>query len=171
MPGVYYDIMPEHELTKRILFVCMGNICRSPAGEGVMRKLISDRGLEGRVEIDSAGTISYHAGHPADIRMQQAASKRGYQLDSIARAFCRDDFETFDLILAMDRSNLDELCSLDPQHVYQDKLRLFGSFLSDEGEPDVPDPYYGGARGFDRVLDMIEKACPRILDHVLADTA
>lgn len=132
-----------------------------------MRRIVLDRGLEDRVEIDSAGTISYHIGDPADSRMQLAARKRGYSLDSIARQFHPDDFEYFDLILAMDRSNFEELQSLDPRLTYKDKLRLFGSFLPDEDQPDVPDPYYGGVRGFDQVLDMMEQACPRILDHLL----
>lgn len=133
-----------------------------------MKKIVLDRGLDDRVEIDSAGTISYHVGDPADSRMQLAARRRGYHLDSVARQFHPDDFEYFDLILAMDRSNFEELRSLDSDLVYEDKLRLFGSFLSNKDEPDVPDPYYGGVRGFDEVLDMMEEACPRILDHLLS---
>lgn len=165
--GVYYGHMVNRTTAKRILFVCMGNICRSPAGEGVMKQLVSARELEDRVEVDSSGTISYHVGHPADARMRQAASKRGYRLDSIARQFHRDDFDAFDLILAMDRSNLEDLRALGQDPDCRAELRLFGSFLPDENQPDVPDPYYGGVRGFDQVLDMMEQACPRILDHLL----
>ena len=132
-----------------------------------MRRLVAARGLTDHVDVDSAGTISYHVGDPADSRMQLAARKRGYRLDSIARQFHSDDFDYFDLILAMDRSNFKELRSLNPDLIYEDQLRLFGSFLPGDEDPDVPDPYYGGERGFDEVLDMIEEACPRILDHVL----
>jgi len=132
-----------------------------------MRNIVAAGGLEDQVEIDSAGTISYHVGDPADSRMQLAAAKRGYQLDSIARQFHPEDFDYFDLILAMDRTNLKDIRSLDPDLIYEDQVRLFGSFLPGDEDPDVPDPYYGGGRGFDDVLDMMEQACPHILDHVL----
>lgn len=165
--GAYDQHMPKNSAAKRVLFVCMGNICRSPTGEGVMKKLVDDRGMDDRVEVDSAGTISYHTGDGADSRMRSAAKRRGYHLESIARQFVPDDFENFDLILAMDRDNLADLRGLTMKEVHHDKLRLFGSFLPDEDDPDVPDPYYGGASGFDTVLDMIEEACPHILEHLL----
>lgn len=164
--------------TKRILFVCMGNICRSPAAEAVFRHLLATRGLENDVVVDSAGTDAYHVGEGADARMQAAAQRRGYDLTSIARQVQLQDFEEFDLIIAMDRGNLRRLQGMTgrlPAH-----LHLLSTFFTDrgihpdEGEDgdfplDVPDPYYGGAQGFETVLDMIEAASPPILDHLLAD--
>jgi len=133
-----------------------------------MKQLVVDRGLDGQVEIDSAGMIGYHAGGRADARMRRAASNRGYQLDSVARQFDFCDFERFDLIVAMDRSNLSDLQALDIDQQHGHKIRMLGSFLPGDDTPDVPDPYYGGERGFDQVIDMIEQACPRILDHLLS---
>jgi len=155
---------------KRVLFVCLGNICRSPTGEGVFRALVAGRGLGDRVEIDSAGTGSWHVGEPADRRMRQAAGGRGYELASRARQVSRDDFERFDLIVAMDRANRDDLAALAPAGS-RAELRLFSDFLPPAAPRDVPDPYYGGGDGFDRVLDLIEQGAPRILDHLLGDLA
>lgn len=155
---------------KRVVFVCMGNICRSPTGEGVLRAMVERRGLSDRIAIDSAGTISYHAGNPADGRMRAAAARRGYDLTSIARQVTPADLTDFDLVLAMDRDNLDDLERLHGGPA--DHIRLFGSFLDGhdaDSAPDVPDPYYGGAAGFEQVLDMIEAACPAIIDHLLSD--
>jgi protein-tyrosine phosphatase len=140
----------------------MGNICRSPTGEGVMRKLVDDQGAIDQIEIDSAGTISYHQGNPADARMQQHAGARGYSLDSIARQVRADDFETFDLIVAMDRENESDLLSMSPPE-HAEKVKLLSSFLEGDWPVDVPDPYYGGDAGFEQVIDMIEAACPKIL--------
>jgi len=156
---------------KRILFVCMGNICRSPAGEGVFRALVDERGLADVIDIDSAGTIGYHAGSPADMRMQVAARQRGYELTSIARQVTRADLEDYDLVIAMDRENLLDLESLaGDRKSCRAELRMLGSFLegvdSSADAPDVPDPYYGGEAGFERVLDMIEAACPAILEYL-----
>jgi len=158
---------------RRVLFVCMGNICRSPAAEGVFAWLVESRGLSERIGFDSAGMIGYHAGKPADPRMREAASRRGYALRSRARAVTRADLERFDLIVAMDRDNLLDLESLvgGPRpHV-----RMLGSFLIEPGaegqvtEPmSVPDPYYGGESGFERVLDMLERAMPAVLEATLA---
>jgi len=153
-----------------ILFVCMGNICRSPAGEGVFRALVEQRGLTDAIDIDSAGTIDYHAGSPADARMRAAAAQRGYHLTSRARQITPDDIDAFDLIIAMDRANL-----LDIEATAggpREHIRMLGSYLpeatanANADAPDVPDPYYGGGAGFERVLDMIETACPKILDHL-----
>lgn len=149
----------------RILFVCLGNICRSPAAEAVMRACLSERGLDGRVEVDSAGTIDFHDGDPADPRMREAAAGRGYELDSRARRVTPEDFETFDLLIAMDRENLAELRAMAPNGSER-KLRLLSEFLPDGSPRDVPDPYWGGPRGFDHVLDLLEQACPAILDEV-----
>lgn len=150
-----------------VLFVCMGNICRSPTGEGVFRHYVKAAGYENRIDIDSAGTIGYHTGHPADERMQTAANKRGYTLDSLARQVSESDIRNFDLIIAMDVENLENL-----DYIAGDRLahvRMLGSFLSDSDDlirgRSVPDPYYGGAAGFEEVLDMIEEACPSILEH------
>ena len=149
---------------RSVLFVCLGNVCRSPAAEGVMHHVVEHRGLGHQVFVDSAGTISYHAGEGADRRMRAAALRRGYDLTSRSRPITVDDAERFDLILAMDRSNhADILDHLDGRPA---NVRLFSEFL-DDGPIDVPDPYYGGEQGFEQVLDLIEQACPRILDHLV----
>jgi protein-tyrosine phosphatase len=142
----------------RILFVCMGNICRSPTAEGVFTSLLQAEGLAEFFEADSAGTHAYHQGEPPDPRAGSAALKRGIDLShQRARRVNLDDFEYFDYIVAMDRSNLEDLTGIcAPEH--QTKLRLFLEFASDLPEIDVPDPYYGGPQGFERVLDLIELA-------------
>lgn len=154
---------------KRVLFVCMGNICRSPAAEGVFRKVVADRGLHDRITIDSAGTIGYHSGSPADSRMRRAAIQRGYRLDGLSRQFTEDDFDRFDLIVAMDRDNLDDIKSLDPVGAHLHKVKLLSEFLPPVSPSDVPDPYYGGEQGFEIVLNMIERACEPMLEQLLSD--
>lgn len=146
----------------------MGNICRSPTAEGVFRKLIEDTAeiFQSEWVIDSAGTIGYHEGSPADRRMKAAAAKRDYSLDSISRKVVMDDFSKFDLIVAMDRDNLDDLKRLSSDGPAD--LKLLSEFLDDSWPTDVPDPYYGGADGFDYVVDMIEAACPAIM-HSFSD--
>lgn len=146
---------------RSVLFVCMGNICRSPAAEGVFSKLVADAGRAEEFEIDSAGTISYHSGDPADHRMRAAADRRGYRLDSIARRIREDDFDRFDLILTMDEENYDIVRSMHPGGRAQ-VVRLC-DFSSDGHVDEVPDPYYGGAAGFERVLDILEDACANLL--------
>ncbi len=152
-----------------VLFVCMGNICRSPTGEGVFQNYVEHHGYADQFYIDSAGTIDYHSGEPADARMREAAKKRGYQLKSLARKVTEQDIDTFDLIVAMDTDNLIELESL--AGGTQKRLRLLGSFIEGYSDnydaPSVPDPYYGGAAGFEPVLDMIESACPMMMSHCL----
>ena len=160
--------MTDPDTTKRVLFDCLGNICRSPTGEGVMRALLAEHGLDGRIEVDSAGTSAYHLGEPADARMQQAAGRRGYELTSRARQATQDDFHRFDLIVAMDRTNRDDLEALAPDGA-RAELRLFSDFLPAGSPADVPDPYYGGPHGFDRVLDLVEEGTENILDHLLDD--
>jgi protein-tyrosine phosphatase len=147
----------------------MGNICRSPAAEGVFRHYVQDKGYHDHIEIDSAGTIGYHSGSPPDSRMYETASRRGYRLESIARQVRQSDRDEFDLIVAMDQENMRDLASI--FHTGGEHIRLLGSFLGKSGDSpivqDVPDPYYGGSVGFKRVLDMIEEACPGMLSHCL----
>jgi protein-tyrosine phosphatase len=146
----------------RVLFVCLGNICRSPTAEGVMRRLIHEEGLEGEIEVDSAGTGGWHVGAPPDQRATEAASRRGTTLEGAARRFePRTDFERFDLILAMDAENKRDLLALAPDDEAAKKVRLFLS-----GDRDVPDPYYGGAGGFEEVLDLVEEAARELLTEL-----
>jgi protein-tyrosine phosphatase len=155
----------------RILFVCMGNICRSPTAEGVMRALLSDAGLDGRIEVDSAGTGGWHAGDPPDARAVEAARARGIALDGGARQVTAADFERFDLLLAMDRENARELRDRAPDEAARAKVRLLREFDPEAvaaGDLDVPDPYYGGPDGFERVLDLVQAACRGLLDEVRA---
>jgi protein-tyrosine phosphatase len=150
---------------RSVLFVCLGNICRSPAGEGVLQQLLREQNLSEQVEVDSAGTLGYHAGSPADPRMREAASRRRITLASRARQVCFDDLVRFDLVVAMDRDNLAELRRLHPQPKAQ--VVLFSEFLDGSWPVDVPDPYYGGEEGFDYVLDMLQAGCPRLLVTLL----
>jgi len=147
----------------RVLFVCMGNICRSPTAEGVFRHLAEQAGLAGQLEIDSAGTHAYHAGEPPDHRACAAAERRGMSLEGIvARRVTEEDFERFDFVVAMDEDNLERLRAEAPAH-HHGKLRLFLEFGS-SGEREVPDPYYGGSAGFERVLDLVEEASRGLLE-------
>lgn len=149
-----------------VLFVCMGNICRSPTAEGVFRARVRAAGLERQIRIDSAGTHDYHVGRPPDARAREAASDRGYDLDELrARQVSAADFVDFDLVLAMDRDNLASLrrrCPAEHRH----KLRLFLSFSRRFPNLEVPDPYYGGRQGFQQVLDMVEDAASGLLDEL-----
>jgi len=148
-----------------ILFVCMGNICRSPTAEGVFRHHVSGADLEKHIHIDSAGTHAYHVGEPPDRRARAAAERRGISLADIrARRIGPDDFENFSYIIAMDQDNLavlEEQCAGE----HREKLRLFLKFSSGP-EREVPDPYYGGATGFERVLDLVEDASRGLLDEL-----
>jgi len=156
----------ENAVAKEIsvLFVCMGNICRSPTAEGVFRKHLAEAGLEERVGVDSAGTHAYHVGEAPDPRAQRAAALREVDLSPLrARRAAAIDFERFDYIIAMDRENLSSLQAICPPG-QEHKLRLFLSYAEHFGTEDVPDPYYGGAAGFDRVLDMVEAASAGLLE-------
>ena len=151
----------------------MGNICRSPTAEGVMRGLLREEGLEDVVEVDSAGTGDWHVGSPPDARATAAARARGVTLAGAARQITAADFGDYDLILAADRRNLRDLQAIDtvPTHP-QAKLRLLREFdpaSADAGDLDVPDPYYGGDEGFEHVLDLVEAACRGLLDALRAD--
>lgn len=153
-------------MTKRILFFCMGNICRSPTAEGVMRAKLKAAGLD--IEVDSAGTHGYHIGAPPDERSQEHALQRGYDLSSLrARKLLAQDFERFDLVLAMDDNNFahaQRLCPPSQRH----KLKLLMDYAPHAGNPHVPDPYYGGAAGFDEVLDLVETACDGLVQMLRA---
>ena len=145
----------------RILFVCLGNICRSPTAEGVMRHVVREEGLEERIEIDSAGTGGWHVGAPPDKRATAAARGRSIVLEGAARKFSPDDFGRFDLILAMDEENRRDLLDLAPDDEARAKVRMLREFdPASEGDADldVPDPYYGGDQGFEHVLDLVEAA-------------
>ena len=156
----------NNKTTVSVLFVCMGNICRSPTAEGVFRHKVVDAGLEDRIQIDSAGTIAYHVGHPPDLRAQEAARKRGIDLGSQrARKVKPADFETFDLVIAMDSDNHYDLEAICPPG-YEDRLHMFLKFAHNSTETEVPDPYYGGGRGFDIVLDLVEDASEGLLKHL-----
>ncbi len=144
-------------MTRRILFFCMGNICRSPTAEGVMRAKLAVAGLD--VEVDSAGTHGYHVGAPPDARSQEHAARRGYDLSPLrARKLVAADFSRFDLVLAMDEDNLANAQALCPP-AQRLRLKLLMDYAPHAGNPHVPDPYYGGAAGFDEVLDLVEAAC------------
>jgi protein-tyrosine phosphatase len=151
----------------RILFVCMGNICRSPTAEGVMRRLVEQAGLTDRVEIESAGTGGWHVGEPPDERATLAAGRRGITLAGAAQQVALADFDRFDLLIALDRANLRELLAIAPDEEAAEKVRLLREFdPAADGALDVPDPYYGGDRGFETVLDMVEAACRGLLDEI-----
>jgi protein-tyrosine phosphatase len=155
----------------RILFVCMGNICRSPTAEGVMRRLLDDAGLADRVHVESAGTGGWHVGEPPDERATVAARRRGITLEGAAQQVRAADFRDFDLLVAMDRANLRELLAQAPDEDAAEKVRLLREFdPASSGAPDldVPDPYYGGDRGFEAVLDMVEASCRGLLDELRA---
>lgn len=149
----------------KVLFVCLGNICRSPTAEGVFRHLVQQEGLMEQVEIDSAGTHAYHIGKPPDARAQAAARQRGIDLSRLrGRQAQVEDIHRFDYVLAMDRENYENLIALCPPGL-EHKIRLFMEFAPDEPE-EVPDPYFGGASGFDRVLDMIDAAARGLLEDI-----
>ncbi len=150
----------------KVLFVCMGNICRSPTAEGVFRAQIATAGLQPHVEIDSAGTHAYHIGEAPDPRARNAAKKRGYDLTELrARQVKPEDFRDYDLILAMDWENLAFMQQKCPKP-YQHKLQLLMRFAIDHEEATVPDPYYGGEDGFEQVLNYVEDSCTGLLDYV-----
>ena len=150
----------------RILFVCLGNICRSPTAEVVFRAVAQRDAPDLVLEIDSAGTAGYHVGELPDQRTRQAAARRGYDMSALrARVVEADDFEHFDLILAMDRENLRALERRAPAHA-RERIRLFLEFAPEAGIGEVPDPYYGGPNGFEDVLDLIEAASRGLLEHL-----
>ena len=151
----------------RVIFVCLGNICRSPLAEGVFKHLVSQAGLAPHFEIDSAGTASYHVGDPPDPRTTAVARERGVVLTSRARQIAGSDLQRFDYLIVMDSDNRDDverLARREPPRAALHMLRDFDSHA--KGELDVPDPYYGGPRGFEDVHDIVERSCRRLLDHI-----
>ncbi|HEX4484367.1 MAG TPA: low molecular weight protein-tyrosine-phosphatase [Solirubrobacteraceae bacterium] len=165
----------------RLLFVCLGNICRSPTAEGTMATLVREAGLEGEIELDSAGTGSWHVGSAPDERATAAAARRGIALEGAARRVRDEDFDEFDLILAMDSSNFGDLLALaGGERSRREKVRLLREFDPASaahgpegrgaGELDVPDPYYGAGDGFERVLDHVQAACAGLLAQIRAGT-
>ena len=147
-----------------VCFVCLGNICRSPLAHGVFANLLKNQGLEDIIQVSSAGTGHWHVGNPPDRRMQATAQKHGISMDTLAEQFQPSDFKRFDLVLAMDESNLAILESYSADVMENGKLRLFRSFdPENNGDLDVPDPYYGGDNGFELVYQMVHRTCPEIL--------
>jgi protein-tyrosine phosphatase len=151
----------------KLLFVCLGNICRSPAAENIMNHKIEQAQLSAQVMCDSAGTSSYHIGSPPDRRMTAAAAQRGIIMQGAARQFTKADFEAFDLILAMDRDNFENICHLDPAGTHRHKVHLMCDFCTEHSLKEVPDPYYGGSEGFNQVMDLLDDACDGLLKDVV----
>jgi protein-tyrosine phosphatase len=153
-----------------VLFVCMGNICRSPTAEGVFRKLVTDAGLAKRIQSDSAGTHAFHVGSAPDRRAQAAAERRGFKLSDIqSRSITADDFIHHDYILAMDLDNL-EILQEHAGDEHRNKVMLFLQFADGDAPAEVPDPYYGGSAGFERVLDLVEQASRALLETLQSDS-
>ena len=156
----------EEKKEYKILFVCLGNICRSPSAEAVMKKLVKDAGLDNYIEVDSAGIMGYHEGERADQRMRAHASRRGYMLDSISRPVRTTDFYDFDLIIGMDDRNIDDLKRKAPDLESVAKIHQMTEYSRNKLYDHVPDPYYGGASGFELVLDLLEDACGGLLETI-----
>ncbi len=148
----------------KILFVCLGNICRSPAAEGIFSKKANEAGLS--ITVDSAGTSAWHAGEKADRRMRQTAKNRGYELSSISRPVIFSDFENFDYLIAMDDHNYDDLRAKAHESSQLDKILRMRDFFSDSRFDHVPDPYYGGSQGFEMVIDLLEDASENLIQFI-----
>jgi protein-tyrosine phosphatase len=154
-------------MTYKLLFVCLGNICRSPSAENIMNQTIERADLQDKIVCDSAGTSSYHIGAAPDRRMNVAAQKQGITLLGRARQLQPSDLERFDLILAMDRENYQDILYLDREGKYENKVRLMCEFAKNHPDKEVPDPYYGGASGFDYVIDLLLDACTGLLEYII----
>lgn len=154
----------------KIIFVCLGNICRSPSAEGVMQSVINKRGLEDQFYIDSAGTYGGHAGQRADSRMRKHAERRNYNLTSISRPLEYSDFKDFDLIIGMDNENMRDIHAMDRKSQFGHKIFKMTDFCKTCNDDVVPDPYYGGSAGFEHVLDILEDACEGLLDDIINGT-
>lgn len=154
---------------KRILFVCLGNICRSSSAEEIMRTFIQRKGWEDQIEVDSAGILNYHQGELPDSRMRMHASRRGYNLTHRSRPVCTADFWDFDLIIGMDDRNIQDLKDRAPSLEAEKKICRMTDFCRNKVVDYVPDPYYGGAQGFENVLDILEDACEGLLTFLAPD--
>lgn len=154
----------------RILFVCLGNICRSSSAEEIMRTFIKKAGAEKEIEVDSAGISNYHEGDLPDSRMRAHAIRRGYRLTHLSRPVRTDDFHRFDMIIGMDDNNIDALREKAPDVETEKKIRRMTDFCRTRTTDHVPDPYYGGAQGFENVLDILEDACQGLLEEISAQT-
>lgn len=154
---------------KKILFVCLGNICRSPAAEGILKKYVSQEKLDGSFQIDSAGLLDYHEGKNYDSRMITHAAKRGYNLEGTSRPFLLEDFRKFDMIIALDNEIIATLKSLDKRNEFGDKIFKMTDFSSQKDYDEVPDPYYLKGDGFELVLDIVEDACKGLLKKLKND--
>jgi protein-tyrosine phosphatase len=153
----------------KLLFVCLGNICRSPSAENIMNHLIEQADLSNSIVCDSAGTSGYHIGSLPDRRMSAAATQKlGIKLRGQARQFHKSDFRDFDLILAMDRENYENILMLDPTQQYHHKIHLICDFCSQYRLQEVPDPYYGGSEGFNQVIDLLVDACEGLLKNIIS---
>ena len=158
----------KHDVS--VLFVCLGNICRSPLGEGVLAHRLEEEDLSNRVRVDSAGTGAWHQGEPPDPRSTEVAIRHGITLRGRARRVSAEDFHEFDYILAMDRTNLEDLRHLESQGEGGALLTLFREFdPQQDGDLDVPDPYYGGPDGFDLMFDMVDRTCTAFVEHLLSE--
>ena len=154
-------------MTYKLLFVCLGNICRSPSAENIMNHLIKEAGLTDKIICDSAGTSGYHVGALPDRRMNAAAIARGLELQGRSRQLKPSDLQKFDLILAMDRENYQDILYLDREGKYERKVHLICDFATNKSDKEVPDPYYGGEEGFKYVIDLLFNACSGLLDYVV----
>lgn len=157
-------------LTKyKVLFVCLGNICRSPAAEGIFKKMVEENNLSNRIIADSAGTSGYHNGELPDPRMRSHGARRGYKFNSLSRKFMISDFDDFDIILAMDDNNYHNILNMATDIESENKVFRMADFLSNHLNDHIPDPYYSGADGFELVLDLLEDGCASLLTKIMAD--
>ena len=160
--------MTELSNKYKVLFVCLGNICRSPAAHGIFEHIVRDNGMEGRIEVDSAGTYSGHRGELPDRRMRNAAVRRGYDLTHRSRPVSALDFLDFDLIIAMDDQNYEDLMHLAPSVEATHKIKRMANYFTTHNISYVPDPYYMGMEGFDLVLDLLEEACRNLFESLIS---
>lgn len=169
---LYYPFRPSMQRPPiRILFVCLGNICRSPLAEGIFLHLVRRAGVEDLFEVDSAGTSGYHDGNPPDARSTATALARGVTLDGQSRRLLAEDLQTFDYVIGMDADNMREIRALADEFGVKARLHLLREWDPQSRGAGVPDPYYGGERGFDEVHDIVERCCENLLEHLMAELA